>query len=364
MNEEIKPQLDAANQSTPAETKPVRTRRRTGVLLTTIIVLAALLGLAGFGYYRQYQELSAQQNQISELQKSIRGLDNHPTLVELKQRVLDQDAKLDTALAEQNKRIEAVQRAFEVTQNLINRDQRGWVLAEVEYLMRLAAVRLRLVHDIKGATEALIVADRRLSDLADPAMLEVRELLADEITALKSLKTPDVEGVGLQLMSISKRVHLLPAAERPVTKQLLEQQAEADTESPPIWRPLWDLLEKVGLRRTDAPVTTAALQAELYYVEQKLMLELEYAKQAALRLDKEALNRHLVNARNLLEEYYNRDNQQVITMRAELSALLEADLVPDLPDISGSLRKLRELQLKYTPPKPAAETEPPMAPQS
>jgi uncharacterized protein HemX len=99
-------------------------------------------------------------------------------------------------------------------------------------------------------------------------------------------------------------------------------------------------------------VVTAALQAELYYVEQKLRLELEYARQAAIRLDKEALDRHLAAARTLIEEHYDRDQQQVITFRAELAALQEADLIPALPDISGSLRKLRELQVKYRPQPP------------
>ncbi|MBN1378752.1 MAG: uroporphyrinogen-III C-methyltransferase [Gammaproteobacteria bacterium] len=336
-----------------------------GGLLAVIIVLLVVLGLAGFGYYRQYLALHAQQNQVSELQKTIRGLDNHPTVVELKQRVLDQDSKLEPALADQNARIAALQQAFEVTQNLINRDQRGWVLAEIEYLMRLAVVRLRLVHDIKGATEALIVADERLGDLADPAMLEVREVLTNEITALKSLNAPDVEGVGLQLMSISNRLYLLPPAKKPAANQLLENEpplVESGEES--FLQRTWSKLARlVGLRRSNAPAVTAVLQAELYYVEQKLRLELEYARQAALRLDKEALNRHLNEARSLIDEHYDRDNQQVITLRAELAALQEADLIPALPNISDSLRKLRELQQKYQPRTPL-EPKPVGAPQS
>lgn len=333
---------------------PAANRKRKGGLFAFIVLLLVLLCLAGFGYYQQYIAFKAQQNQISELQKTVRGLDNHPTLVELKQRILDQDSKLEAALAQQAEEIAAIRRSFEITQKLINRDQRGWVLAEVEYLMRLANVRLRLMHDIKGAIAALTIADERLGDLADPAMLEVREVLANEITALKSLNTPDVEGAGLQLLGMSNRLHLLPAAKPPVQNILLEEngageQAEEESFLSRTWS---SLLRLVGVRRSDAPVTTAALQAELYYVEQKLRLELEYARQAALRLDKEALDRHLAAARSLIEEHYDRDNQQVITLRAELTALQEAELIPALPDITGSLRKLRELQQKYRPQTP------------
>ena len=228
MNEQNHQNITAnPDGGTPAQ-KPGRSEKNakkgSSGLVAVIIILLVVLGLGAFGYYQQYLALTAQQNQVSELQKTIRGLDNHPTLVELKQRVLDQDSKLDSVLADQNAHITALQQAFEVTQNLINRDQRGWVIAEIEYLMRLAIVRLRLVHDIKGATEALIVADERLSDLADPAMLEVREVLANEITALKSLNTPDVEGVGLQLLGISNRIYLLPPAKKPATNKLLEKE--------------------------------------------------------------------------------------------------------------------------------------------
>jgi uroporphyrin-3 C-methyltransferase len=334
--------------------KPSRPKKKGhGGLIATIIILLVVLGLGGYAYYRQYLAFNAQQNQISELQKSLRGLDNHPTVVELKQRVIDQNAKLDTALAAQNERIQVLSNSFENTQNLIGRDQHGWVLAEVEYLMRLAVVRLRLVHDIKGATEALIVADERLGDLTDPALLEVREVLANEITSLKSLNTPDIEGTGLMLTGISNRLHLLPAAKRPASNMLLESEVQpADEPESFIGRTWAKLARLVGLRRTEAPVTTSVLQAQLYYVEQKIRLELEYARQATLRLDKEALNRHLTATRNLIDEHYDRDHQQVITLRAELAALQEAELIPSLPDITGSLRKLRELQLKYRPHTP------------
>ena len=339
-----------SSASTAVETAQSTNRRS---LFGWIVLLLILLAVSAFGYYQQYLEFTALQNQISELQKSVRGLDNHPTLVELKQRIIEQDNKLNASLAQQREQIQALDQAFDVTKNTINRDQSGWVLAEVEYLLRLAVVRLRLMHDIKGSIEALIVADTRLGDLADPAMLEVREILANEVTALKSLATPDVEGVGLQLLGMSNRLHLLPAAKRPVSSNLLDDPALTESAEETFFAGTWNNFKRrIGLRRTDAPVGTAILQAELYYVEQKIRLELEYARQAALRLDKDAIDRHLAATRSLIETHYDRDHQQVITLRAELAALQEADLIPALPDISGSLRKLRELQQKYRPLQP------------
>jgi uroporphyrin-3 C-methyltransferase len=287
--------------------------------------------------------------EVSDLRKSLRTLDDHPTLIELKQRVTEQDARLAAEFASQQQRIDSIEQAFDVTRQIVNRDQRGWILAEVEYLMRLAIVRLRLMRDIQGATEALVTADRRLHDLADPAMLKIRELLAREITALKSMHVPDIYGAALRLISISDRLSLLPTAKQPHPQSSLQStppSAAAEQWYITAWR---KLLSALGFSRVNAPVGASALRSELYYVEQLIRLELEAARQALIRLDKSDFEKRVLTARSLLDEHYNRNHEQVILLKADLTALLEANLFPDLPEISESLSALRKLQQQYQP---------------
>jgi uroporphyrin-III C-methyltransferase len=265
--------------------------------------------------------------------------------------VLDQDARLANGLAEQQARINTLQQAFETTRNLINRDQRGWILAEIEYLMRMAITRLQLTYDIQGAMQALVTADQRLNDLADPSVLQVRKVLSSEITSLKSLQRPDIDGAALQLLSISNRLYLLPPSKQPASNRLASESTDVSAAADSFWsNARRKLMSLIGLRKSDAPRTASSIQSELYYIEQLLRFELEAARQAALRLNKEEFDRRLTNARNLLDNHYDRNHEQVIRMRAELAALQESKLIPALPDISGSLHELRKLMSKYPSP--------------
>lgn len=348
-------------KSAPAKPKKPRGPRRWPLVLALVVVVAAAGG-GGYYLWREQQALHTElHGQLTELQQTLRTLDKHSSLIEIKRRVAAQDARLESALAEQQNTIDALHRAFELTRQVVDRDQRGWILAEVEYLMRIAITRLRLTHDVNGAIQALETADERLADLADPAMLRIREILASEITALKGIRTPDVEGAALKTISIANRLHLLPRARRPAVPG--EDAREPASRGDGFWGS--ELLHKLGLHRTDAPVTTARLQSELYYVEQLMRLELESARQAALRFDKESFDRHVAAARNLLDEHYRRDHEQVIRIRAELAALRESKFIPRLPDISGSLQKLREVQQSYRPaPVEPPQTEPESEPET
>lgn len=337
-------------QSTAGGGAPKKRRRagRWPLWLALVLALGAAGG-SGFLWYQQ-QRLAVQHHErLTALKRQLRALDEHPSLIELKQRLLEQQNQLEKTLAEQQSRIDTLRHAFDVVRRDVHRDQRGWILAEVEYLMRMAITRLQLTYDIKGAIEALTIADQRLADLADPVLLDVRKILAGEITALKSLQQPDINGVALHLMSIANRLHLLPPAKRPASERLAEQtpgQSAPDDKS--FWGHTWERIKSfIGLHRSDAPRTVGAIEAELYYVEQLLRFELEAARQAVLRLDKSAFERRLANARRILDSHYDRGHEQVIRLRAELATLQESAPFPELPDIGGSLRELRQHMAQY-----------------
>lgn len=347
---------DAGNSDRNSKARPPTStdKPRKISVLAIIALLLAMAAAAGCGYlwYTMTQTQARTAKEVSDLKKSLRTLDDHPTLIELKQRVAEQDARLAAEFSAQQQRIDSIEQAFDVTRQIVNRDQRGWILAEVEYLMRLGIVRLRLMRDIQGATEALVTADRRLHDLADPAMLKIRELLAREITALKSMHVPDVHGAALRLLSISDRLSLLPTAKQPRPESLSLQSppasASATTEQWYIkaWR---KMLSTLGFSRVNAPVSASALRSELYYIEQLIRLELEAARQALIRLDKTDFEKRILTARSLLDEHYSRNHEQVILLKGDLTALLEANLFPELPDVSESLSALRKLQQQYKP---------------
>ena len=70
--------------------------------------------------------------------------------------------------------------------------QRGWARSEALYLLELAQRRLELERDVRTAIVAMEHADARLSTLRDPALGEVRRLIAAELGALRAVPVPDL----------------------------------------------------------------------------------------------------------------------------------------------------------------------------
>ena len=61
-----------------------------------------------------------------------------------------------------------------------------WVLAEADYLLRVAGRKLWLEHDVATSSRMLHAADQRLADLHDPSLLPVREKIHDDIQQLQN----------------------------------------------------------------------------------------------------------------------------------------------------------------------------------
>lgn len=90
-----------------------------------------------------------------------------------------------------------------------NRTRTDWLLAEAEYLLRIANQRLLIEKDIKGALSALEATDDVLKESDDIGVYAVRQQLAREVLALKGLSGVDRTGLYLTLEAAIDSVHQL-----------------------------------------------------------------------------------------------------------------------------------------------------------
>ena len=88
--------------------------------------------------------------------------------------------------------------------------QRGWARSEALYLLELAQRRVDLERDVRTAIIAMESADARLSTLGDPALGEVRRLLAAELSALRAVPAPDLPHLLARLTSVGDLEHSFP----------------------------------------------------------------------------------------------------------------------------------------------------------
>ena len=230
---------------------------------------------------------------------------------------------------------------------------RDWQLAEVEYLLRLANMRVRLERDPDGAAELLAAADEILARLDDFALHEVRASLAEETASLRAFEGADVAGVFLRLEAAKGLIDRLPlrlpeyvgAAEEQDRADEASAGATGDDERSLIGAMLARADGLVRFRRHDLEARRplpAPQEAE--DLERHLRMALDRAQLAALRRDQAIFAASLATARDALDAFVDPTGDAAAALDTEMAALLAADLDQPMPDISGSLTKLRDLR--------------------
>ena len=222
-----------------------------------------------------------------------------------------------------------------------------WLQAEAEYYLAVANTELALAGHWDNALTALALADARIAELGDPALAGVRDLIAGEQLALRSVRLPDLEGLVFSLGRLAGRVDELPLrADLPVN---FTDRADTLDEAEPGLGRLWlglkrALLGLVRFERREQPVAQALSAAERLLSRRQLALELELARVAALRIQPEAFRISLEAARDLLRRDFATDSAEVEGALALLNGMLGLNIAPDRPDISESLKLLRSLE--------------------
>jgi uroporphyrin-3 C-methyltransferase len=319
------------------------------LLIATLAFLLALgVGAALFYLWQQGEDLRA--SQALQLERMATELQTRgETLSRLDSR-LDGEMSSREGLAEgMNTRLGTVEQGLTRLQDRSTRQERGWQLAEVKHLQRMASHRLRLMDDPDGAVRALQAADEVLAELGDPRLLPVREALAGEIQALEDLDRPDIPGLALRLERLASDLRPIPLkGQAPLGA---ERQDILDTGAPDATAPWWQrayaevraaLAEHVSIRRHAEPIRGLPDAEVELFLRQLLTLRVEAARLALLRRDDAEYQRHLSAAAELLDEHF--DAQIGASVRERLETLKAVTLRPPAPDISGSFTRLDELE--------------------
>lgn len=314
-------------------------------LLALLIAIAAL-ALAGW-MYQQEQLLAAQEESNSagfqsEL-KSLRASQAEFTsLISAQREALSQlrsdaSTRLDT-LARRSQDLEVS------VQSLATVNRQDWLLAEAEYLLRLANQRAQLSHDPRSAAQLLSSADEILRDLDDAGLHPVRAQLAKEIGALQSSAERDVEGSYLALQALANEAEKLKIYKAPsyeaieVTEEQSGWQQRLQGGLTAAWEKLRSYIRirhhEENFRAQLAPEQEAVLRASL-------QLMFEQAQLALLANQPELYQRALEKAASWLNRYYQLDEHRDALLQ-QINTLAEVKVGAELADISGSLRSLKE----------------------
>ena len=219
-----------------------------------------------------------------------------------------------------------------------------WLLGEAEYYMQLANAQLQLAGNPELAVLALGMADERVAQLANPALTNVRIAIADEVVSLNGMRTPDIEGITLKLASLARVIESLPL--RPIERIEDAASAVTDEEASRLDR-AWNSVKSAtsGLikhRTTDEEVMPLISPEAEYFLRTNLALQMQTARLALLRGERQVFEESLSDAVIWLELYFDANSSQVEAAVGSIKALHGGMFAAETPDISASLRLLRQ----------------------
>ena len=329
--------------------------------LLGLIVIAGMGGL-GWKGYQIWQELSTEgQNTTSDTSDSFHTI--RETLFVL-------TAELNNT-REQHRRL--VSRMDNLNRQLVRlqgSDRSGWLLAEAEYLLRLANQRLLTMRDVKSAMTLLSQADQLLITVDEYGLFPVSQALAEDIAALRAVERFDLEGTWLRINALMGRIDQLPLLsprgfkpDQPEFRTEEEIPASKDT-----WQQhmkttalrTWHALAGQFRIRTDNHKTVAALlpPSEELYLRQNLRLMLEQARLALMQGQEQTYQVSLANAQAWLQTWFRNTSAEVVAIHDQLDALQQIAFLQELPDISRSVIALKgyvdDLTRQRLPVTPAA----------
>lgn len=324
-----------------------------------IALLLALLAIAGvvYLYWLQLQSgdqlQQSQQNTTSELNgaltKSQQQFEQQISALSQKLSALENKASQDQSnVNELQKRLtQSIQQVTAAQNN--NRED--WLLAEVEYLLRLANQRVLMEQTPRGALQLLRSADKILSETDDVTIYEIRKAVAADIAALEAVPELDTEGVFLRLGALSTQVdqlQVIPLTEQHKLPDLLDQMNSEEFASSwssdikEAWATLSDKASQlIVIQDRSEPVEPLLSPQQSYYLQQNLHLMLEQAQLSLLQRKPKSYLNSLTKAQQWVGTYFEQNDSNTQALLKALKELEQVDVAPQMPNISGSLAALK-----------------------
>jgi len=335
----------------PIEPEKPESPRLWPIWLVAVIALVIAVVLAVWSW-QQWNNHQATRQVISDLRQDTARLEdlygNRGS--EQTQRMQAMEQKL----SEQRELIATQQRQIDHNARELleagNRTRTDWLLAEAEYLLRIANQRLLIEKDIKGALSALESADEVLTESDDIGVFPVRQQLAREVLSLRGIQGVDRTGLYLKLEAAIASLHDLTDQalihdRAPRFSMTGDEQAPADGSNRLTrgWNRFLDTMKQVVVvRRMDEPVKPLLSPDQSAWARLNLQLMLEEAEMAVLRGNQPLYERALSKAITTVNDWYDSTNPAIQGISDTLSELAGKDVDPALPDISKSLDLLKE----------------------
>lgn len=369
---EIQPASNLNNNiSSEQVAKTVKKESAKGPVLGAIaIVLVIALG-AGL-YYHGHQQALAQQAENNELSDQLTALHNEQAqeklrinaLINQQNKALSVADQLQTSQSQQLKELEAKVAAISGS------DAKNWLLAQADFLVKLAGRKLWSDQDVTTAGALLKSADESLAEMNDPSLIDVRRALTEDIASLASVSQIDFDGIILKLNQLSNQVDDLRLADNNSDEAPMDEDDGEVSSSLTEWRQnlvkSWHnfMSEFITVRRRDSSAEPLLAPNQDVYLRENIRSRLLVAAQAVPRHQNEVYQQSLETVSTWVRAYFDVNDPTTKAFLSQLDELSQQSINMDVPTELKSqplLEKLMQTRVRNLMATPSVSASAPTA---
>ena len=363
---------DAVDNGRPQQTEQPEKRERgnkTGLVLSVIaiaIALAAGTGLYGWGKQQAASQSAASDtlaNQLIALQKS-----QETQKAELENIIKQQATQLEAAGRQQAALAQQLDEVQQKVASISGTDAKTWLLAQADFLVKLAGRKLWSDQDVTTAAALLKSADASLADMNDPSLIGARRAITDDIAGLSAVAQIDYDGIILKVNQLSNQIDNLRLADNndddtPMDNDSGELSAsisEWRINLQKSWRTFMDSF--ITVRRRDETAVPLLAPNQDVYLRENIRSRLLVAAQAVPRHQEETYKQALDNVSTWVRAYYDTDDATTKAFLEDVDKLGQQSITMNVPDTLQSqplLEKLMQTRVRNLLAQPAATSPTP-----
>lgn len=247
-------------------------------------------------------------------------------------------------------------------------DAKTWLLAQSDFLVKLAGRKLWSDQDVTTAAALLKSADASLADMNDPSLLAVRRALTDDISALSAITQVDYDGIILKLNQLSNQVDNLRLADNNSDDTPMDSDGNELSGTVTEWRQnlakSWHSFMDsfITIRRRDETAVPLLAPNQDVYLRENIRSRLLVAAQAVPRHQDETYKQSLENVSTWVRAYYDTNDSVTKSFLDELDSLSQQSINMDVPQTLESqplLEKLMQTRVRNLLAQPAASATAP-----
>ncbi len=341
---------------TPHENTPhEKTSGKNGGFLLGAIAIALTIALGAGMYYHGHRQASEQKLSVDNLQAQFAALKNAQSAAQTQDK-----QQLEALLKTQEQQLKAAGARLDSQSQLLtdleskvaamsSSNSKVWLIAQADFMVKMAGRKLWIDQDIISALALLKSADTSLADMNSPDMIDARRLLAEDISAVASIKSIDSDGIILGLNQLTNQIDNLRLTDTNSDQAPMDENSPELSSSLNEWRQnlskSWKtfMAEFITIRRRDTHAEPLLAPNQDIYLRENLRARLLVAAQAVPRHQSEVYKLSLETVSTWVRAYFDPEDSVTKAFLEQLDKLSQESLNIDIPKTLKSQKAIEDL---------------------